>query len=113
MGGEVKQPGLVPLRSRLSSLKAVLAAGGFRDTAQLTHVVVLRDAGGHPAIFELDVKKILAGEESDLLLRPYDVVYVPKSKIARANLFVEQYIKRVIPLNLQGAAQYNFLGGDS
>lgn len=31
------------------------------------------------------------------MLRGFDVVYVPKKLISRANLFVEQYIEEIVP----------------
>jgi protein involved in polysaccharide export with SLBB domain len=111
VGGEVDAPGLVPLRNRMTSLKAVFRAGGFLDTAQMTNLIVLRDAGGHPELIKLDAKKILSGDEPDMKLRPFDVVFVPKSKIAQVNLFVEQYIKRVIPISLSGVVQFSYLSG--
>jgi protein involved in polysaccharide export with SLBB domain len=111
VGGEVDEPGLVPLRYRMTSLKAIIQAGGFLDTAQMTNVVVLRNVGGAPEMIELDAKRVLMGEETDLMLRPWDVVFVPKSKVARANLFIEQYIKRVLPFSLRGAVQYAWISG--
>ncbi len=47
----------------------------------------------------IDLDKIL-GEANiglDILLKQYDVVYVPKSAIAKADLFVDQYINQLIP----------------
>ncbi|HOS03803.1 MAG TPA: hypothetical protein PKZ01_12040, partial [Candidatus Hydrogenedentes bacterium] len=32
-------------------------------------------------------------------LRPFDVVYVPKKMVSRANLFVTQYIDDIVPFN--------------
>jgi protein involved in polysaccharide export with SLBB domain len=111
VGGEVDRPSLIPLRHRMSSIKAIFQAGGFRNTARLTHVIVLRDAGGRPERIDLDAKKILRGEAPDLPLEPFDVVFVPKSRVARANQFVEQYITGVLPMRLQGAYQFTYLTG--
>jgi protein involved in polysaccharide export with SLBB domain len=111
VGGEVGKPGLIPLRNRLSSIKAVFDAGGFKDTAQLTNVILLRNAGGKREIFNLNAKEILAGEAPDMRLHAYDVIFVPKSKIARVNLFVEQWITQMIPIQLQGVLNYSYVGG--
>ena len=51
------------------------------------------------------------GEAPDLPLQPFDVVFVPKSRVARANQFVEQYITGVLPIRLQGAYQFTYLSG--
>ena len=34
----------------------------------------------------------------NIRLAPYDVVYVPKSAIANVNLFIDQYIRKNIPI---------------
>ena len=57
------------------------------------------------------MKKILAGEVPDMRLQSYDVVFVPKSKIARVNLFVEQWITQMIPIQLQGVLNYSYVTG--
>jgi len=110
VGGEVKRPGLIPLRSGMTSLMALFAAGGFKDTAQKEQVVVLRDAAaGRERIYTLDAPQVLAGRVADVTLEPYDVIFVPKSTIARINLAVEQYIKRMLPFNLVANASYSWL----
>ena len=112
VGGEVEKPGIVPLRSRLSSVKAVIFAGGFKDTAQLDNLIVLRNVGGKPEVFSLDARKVLEGKQGDLRLMPYDVVYAPMSTIARVNLWVEQYITLMVPVQLQGAFNYTYISGN-
>lgn len=44
----------------------------------------------------------------DIVLNQYDIVFVPKSKIARRNLWVQQYIQNMIPSSLIGPYE---LGG--
>lgn len=111
VGGEVGADGIVPLRNQMTAVSAVIAAGGFMATAQLSNVIVVRDAGGKPEALKLDARKVLDGSAPDLALAPFDVVWVPKSKIARVNLWVEQYVKHLLPINLTGALQYNYLAG--
>jgi len=57
------------------------------------------------------VRKVLDGTAPDIELAAFDVVWVPKSKIARVDLWIEQYVKHVLPINLTGALQYNYLAG--
>lgn len=110
VGGEVKRPGIVPLRFGMTSLMALFEAGGFRDTAQKSQVVILRDTGvGRTRIHTLDAREVLAGSVPDLTLQPYDVIFVPMSVIARVNLAVEQYVKRMLPFNLAANANYSWL----
>jgi polysaccharide biosynthesis/export protein PslD len=110
VGGEVKRPGLVPLRSGMTSLMALFAAGGFRDTGQKDQVVILRDSGaGRARIHTIDARAVLAGSVPDLVLQPYDVIFVPMSTIARVDLAVEQYIRRMLPFNLFANASYSWI----
>ena len=98
LGGEVRLPSQQPLHGSLTILQAITMAGGFLDTAQKTQVLLLRkQADGNFRVYELDVEKILAYEAPEVYLNRYDIVYVPKSKIAEANLYVEQYINRMVP----------------
>lgn len=110
VGGEVKRGGLVPLSSGMTSVMAVFAAGGFRDTGQSDQVVILRDSGaGRAKIHTLDATAVLRGSVPDIVLEPYDVVFVPMSTIATVDLAVEQYIKRMLPFNLVANAGYSWV----
>lgn len=111
VGGEVDRAGIVPLEHRMTAGTAVIRAGGFLDTARQTNVIVVRDAGGKPVLYSVDLKAALRGEQPDLRLHPHDIVFVPKSKVAELNLFFEQYVRRVIPVDLSGAISYNYVSG--
>ncbi len=111
VGGEVDKPGIIPLTGPLTSLMAVVQAGGFIDTAQISNIVVLRKAaeGSGASVLTVDARRVLEGAQPDLLLAPYDVVYVPRSVISRVDIFVDQYIRRVLPFTLIGGANYNYV----
>lgn len=103
VGGEVGRSGVQPLVGPLTVMQAVMAADGLKDTAQPADVVVLRrGADGQTQPVRLDLRPLLAGQPGaqDLLLQPYDVVLVPRSGIANLGLWVEQYVRRVLPFSL-------------
>lgn len=103
VGGEVGRSGVQPLVGPLSVMQAVMAAEGLRDTAQPAEVVVLRrGSGGQTEPIRVDLRPLLAGQPGaqDLLLQPYDVVVVPRSGIANLGLWVDQYVRRVLPVSL-------------
>lgn len=109
VGGEVGSPGLVTLTGELSAIGAVYQAGGFRPTAHTENVMLLRrGANGAPVTTKLDFKR--AGKEALTLLQPHDVIYVPLSKIAKADKFVDQYMRQLIPITLTAGFSY-LLGG--
>lgn len=109
VGGEVDKAGIIPIQEATTSLMAVVRAGGFLDTAQMSNVVVLRDGESGREVHTVDARRVIAGETPDLILAPYDIVFVPRSIISRVDLFVDQYIRRVLPMTLMGGANYNYV----
>jgi protein involved in polysaccharide export with SLBB domain len=98
VGGEVGQQGLITMPSGLTALQAVMQAGGFKNTAQPSETLVIRRGpDNRPVPMAVDLSQVLDGKPSaqDFKLQPSDVVYVPKSPIARANQFVNQYIEQL------------------
>lgn len=101
--GEVGQPGLYDLPGPIGALEAVAIAGGFEDTANRSEVGIIRRApDGGAMLRAVDLKASLRGIEGgdSIPLQRFDIVYVPKSGIADANLFVQQYIRDLLPFNL-------------
>jgi hypothetical protein len=64
--------------------------------------VVLREQPGQEPLFvTLDLQETLrGGSGSDMLLQPFDVVFVPRSQVAQLNQFVDQYIRKLLPFSL-------------
>lgn len=101
VGGEVNQPGMQPYRGGLTTLQAVVAAGGFKTTASLKSVILIRKGtDGRPIGSRVDLGRVLKHAEfdRDVALAPTDIVFVPRSGIANVNLFVEQVFKNNIPI---------------
>lgn len=108
--GEVFKPGLVPLTNAMTVMQALSQAGGFKDTARKHEVIVVRrGADGKAVSTVVDVEKIVDGSElhQDIDLYAYDVVYVPKSAIANVNLWIDQYIRKNIPMAIGAGYQLN------
>ena len=100
VGGEVGRQGAVPYRKGLSPLQAILAAGGFKDTARTDSVVLIRTNLSDQTFTsrKLNVQEAVAtGAEEPLELAPNDVLFVPRSKIAEADLWVKQHIIDLVP----------------
>ncbi|RMD66780.1 MAG: polysaccharide export protein [Planctomycetota bacterium] len=111
VGGQVRNPGVVPLTPGMTALQAVLAAGGGVDTAEMRQVVVLRDNGdGSAGFLMLDLKSGLRNLTAfaDPPLQPKDIVFVPMSAVAEAGQFVRQYINELLPLAKSFNITYQF-----
>ena len=114
VGGEVASPKIVPLAGRMTALRAIIDAGGFTPTAKKQNVIIIRKGTEDIPVEKLmiNMKDVLyAGNtENDILLKPFDIIYVPETTIARLNRFVNQYINQMIPTNLvQVYRDYNFV----
>lgn len=108
VGGEVNAPGPYALPDgRTGVLEAVMLAGGFQTSAKRNQVVVLRRApDGGAMLRTVDVRGALRGRPADTIpLARHDVVFVPRSGIAEVNLFVDQYVRGILPLD----AGFNYL----
>lgn len=106
VGGEVGAPGPVPIVGPLRALEAILQVGGFRPSARLDSVILMRNDGNNkPLIQKLNFKDTLKSG-SDLVLRPYDVLFVPESRIAKVDKFVDNFIRQLIPISLTGGFTY-------
>lgn len=99
VGGEVRTPGLVPLPGRLTALEAIMEVGGpVSRTAALSTVLVIRHDGNQRRTFCLDLSGFPKGEAPEpFFLEPFDVVYVPMTKIAQFNDWVDMNINRIVP----------------
>lgn len=96
--GEVERPGAMDLMPRLTVWQAIIKAGGFRETATRESIILIRRGSKGEAVpFRLNLKsEHLNQAEAVFELRPFDVIFVPKTWISEANKFVEQYIEKLI-----------------
>jgi polysaccharide biosynthesis/export protein len=99
--GQVTHPGAFPLEPGMTALQAVADAGGVtQDAGDNGAVLIRRDACGRPAGQKVDLASAAKSPESgeDVMLMPYDVLVIPRSKIANMDLFVQQYIRGLLPI---------------
>jgi polysaccharide export outer membrane protein len=76
--GEVAKPGRFELKSRATVLDVLAQAGGFKDFASRSRIVILRTEG--PAMKRIPFnynKAISDGQTETFYLRPGDIVVVP------------------------------------
>jgi polysaccharide export outer membrane protein len=94
--GQVGSPGAYDITQPITALQAIALAGGVNnDQADLTSVILVsKDIYGKPIGRRLDLKRVLdVGDMgSEILIKPYDVLYVPRTYIGDVQLFVSQYL---------------------
>lgn len=102
LSGEIKSPSLLQMDGDLTLLQAVARAGGFLPSAYTGHVLLIRHKGdGMLTVSKVDIEKMLRNEAPDVFLQRRDVVFVPKTVIAQAGQFVEQYVNAIVPRFIQ------------
>jgi protein involved in polysaccharide export with SLBB domain len=99
VGGEVKSPATINLLGQMTALQAIMRAGGFdMRSAEVKNVVVIRHRDGQRYGCALDFGDVLGGDEGQpFYLEPYDIVWVPRTRIARINQWIDQYINKIVP----------------
>ena len=106
VGGQVKNPGPVLITEgvTMTPMQAIFDRGGFTDSAQNDSVVLIRDgASGNPQIGRLNVKQAMENAAPEQVsLQPNDVLYIPMSGIGRADLWVRQHLREILPTELIG-----------
>jgi protein involved in polysaccharide export with SLBB domain len=100
VGGEVQNPGVIKLKPRMNALQAIVEAGGPKDTGSVERVVLVRTLGDNQFGYrELNLMRILRHKDSadDAELAQDDLLFVPRTGIASINLWVQQYIRNMMP----------------
>jgi protein involved in polysaccharide export with SLBB domain len=106
VGGEVGTPNEYVMTGDGDALRAILQAGGFKSSADLKHVIIIRRAKNGGAMMKTtDLSEAFRhGWQPDLVpLRRDDIVYVPRSGIAKVGLFMQQYFRDALPIQFSYA----------
>ena len=88
VGGEVNTPTVLNLPGKINALQAIINAGSFTKDAKMSSVIIMsRGPDNRPIARKVDLKKAMNGEmpEEEYLLKPFDLVYVPKTSLALAD----------------------------
>ncbi len=106
VGGEVTRPGYVVIQEGMTPLQAVMAVGGFKDTAQKSDVLYIsRGANGEYSASRVDLQDVVTNGTPEVVrLVANDVVYVPATRVANAGTFVKQYIRDLLPVDSRAGA---------
>lgn len=102
--GEVLNPGPIVLRGeRISLVEALARAGGHdKRTANLCNTLLVRwlpDQNRRVA-WRLDASVDYWGSPVPVMLQPDDIVFVPNTAIDDVNIWVDQYIRLMLPIGL-------------
>jgi polysaccharide biosynthesis/export protein len=106
--GQVVKPGLVSMPGQLTVFEALGEAGGVTRLGNNNRVVLIRK--GPTGLPERRQLKLIdhgkVTEEAGLTLRPFDVILVPESKIAKVDRWVDEYLRQTNPTSTVLGFQY-------
>jgi polysaccharide biosynthesis/export protein PslD len=93
--GQVEKPGVFTMKGPTTVQQAIAMANGTKVTAEPRSVLVLnKDARGQIVPKTVDLTSITGG--TDYVLNKNDLVYVPRSLISRADIWVDQNISQLL-----------------
>ncbi len=99
--GEVVRPGLYPFEGRVSVLDAISRAGGYdRLTSALKSVVIIRKTSGRQAkAIKVNLWAVIKDSniKDNINLKAGDIVFVPKSFIAKVDTFIDHFLSKTDP----------------
>ena len=99
--GEVNRVGVVALSGPTTVMQSISQAGGLKETARVSEIIVIRYlSDGNYKIIPIDIEKVIDGTDfsQNILMQPFDIVHVPRSTIANINIWVDQYIRKNVPI---------------
>lgn len=102
--GEVAKPGVVPVSGTVSVLAALGGVGGYTNAAQLDSIMIVQQRGKKVYVNKYDLNSDLFAMANHKMIAG-DFIFVPRSRIANVNVFVDQYLRRNLPFGV--SATYN------
>ena len=102
VGGQVRTPGVIQLAAGMDIFQAIIAAGGLTDSARTGRIAIIRRTPDNRSkVLYYSVKPFTKGESnaSIAMLEPRDVIFVPRTKIAEVDMWVDNYINKTLPFS--------------
>ena len=100
--GEVKVPGAIKLKTRLTYLDALMLAGGPTEDADAVKTYLIRFDGKNGVPRQIDLKKMLSGADlsQNFMLQDNDIVYVTRSGLSNFNYLLRQVLPALQVIDL-------------
>ena len=77
ISGEVKQPGIVRIRSEVTLVNLIIMVGGFTEWANKRKILILTKENGKEKRITANYNKIIDGDIPDIIIKPGDTVIIP------------------------------------
>ncbi|MFT5662489.1 MAG: polysaccharide export outer membrane protein, partial [Sulfurimonas sp.] len=83
--GEVAIPGYFGYKEHMTLSQLVSYAEGFTEGANIEQVAIIRGRLDDPSVYVVNLEDIMEGKSIDFLLKPYDMIYIPKTRLSDWN----------------------------
>jgi len=87
--GEIEEQGYFGYKEHMTLSQLISYSKGYKDTANIEEIAIIRGHFEDPSIYVVNLEKIIEGKARDFLLEPYDMVYIPKSKLGDWNTLLK------------------------
>ena len=77
ISGEVKQPGIVRIRSEVTLVNLIIMVGGFTEWANKRKILIRTKENGKEKRITANYNKIIDGDIPDIVIKPGDTVIIP------------------------------------
>lgn len=98
--GEVKNPMPLDIHNTITAMQAIAQAGGFNEKAAQSSVMIIRIRDDARLVAMRITPELYSPEApylalNNVVLDPYDIVFVPKTFIAKVSTFFEEHINKI------------------
>jgi protein involved in polysaccharide export with SLBB domain len=102
--GAVGRPGIYTVVPDMTVMEAILTAGSYKDefdeaeTARLKSVMLMRGPVDKPEVTRLNLKQMIqhGNRRDNVLVKPGDMIYVPRSYISNIDRFLGRMYRYVV-----------------
>ena len=77
ISGEVRNPGIVRLRSEITLVKLIIMSGGFTEWANKRKILIITKEDGKEKKITVNYNKIIDGDIPDIAIKHGDTVIIP------------------------------------
>lgn len=110
VGGEVDKPGVYDMPGDINALQAIVMAGGLRTSARADRIVIIRRGPDGTAMMRtVDLRRATKdpARTDAVPLRRFDIIYAPRSGVSEVGLFIQQYVRDILPIQFSYAVNKN------
>lgn len=91
--GAVRNPQAIAYRDKLTLLETIATGNGFTPKAQTNQVVIVRGSLQRPSAAVVNFSDIMRGKDTDVLLQPKDIVWVPDQPLGYMDTVVKMIFR--------------------